>query len=162
VLASCAYPFGLTLGRFNAVGSRATLDGTAYIAREHPDDFAVIDWLRRNVAGLPVILEATGDPYSYYARFSANTGLPTLMGWANHEGLWRSHEHDVEQRKSEVRRIYDAPTLAEITPLLDSYGAQYIVVGELERKDHPRGVDKFGALPVAFRQGNTVVYRRGS
>ncbi|MBI1818543.1 MAG: hypothetical protein HYR72_26460 [Deltaproteobacteria bacterium] len=162
VAACCAYPLGLTANHANGAAGRATLDGTAYLQREHPDDFAAIDWLRKNVSGLPVIVEATGDPYSYYARFSANTGLPTLMGWANHEGLWRSHEHDVEQRKSEVRRIYDAPTLAEITPLLDSYGAQYIVVGELERKDHPRGVDKFGALPVAFRQGNTVVYRRGS
>ena len=30
-----------------------------------------------------MVLEASGDPYSYYARASANTGLPTVLGWAN-------------------------------------------------------------------------------
>ncbi|MBI4516151.1 MAG: hypothetical protein HY699_10105 [Deltaproteobacteria bacterium] len=160
VLASCAYPLGITAGRAAGASARATLDGTAYLAREHPDDFAAIDWLRRSVRGLPVILEATGDPYSYYARFSANTGLPTVMGWANHEGLWRSHEPEVEQRKSEVRRVYDAATLDEVAALLDRYRVEYIAVGDLERKDHARGLQKFSALPVAFGQGNTTVYRR--
>jgi YYY domain-containing protein len=157
--ASAAYPLGLSLEREGAVGPRETLDGTAYLARDHPDDFAAIDWLRRTQKDLPVILEATGDPYSYYARFSANTGLPTVMGWANHEGLWRSHTREVEERKSEVRNIYNAGTLDEIKPLLDRFHVHYIVVGSLERKDHPRGIEKFAALPVAFRHGDTVIYR---
>ena len=160
LVASSAYPIGLSAGRAGGVGDRETIDGTAYLAREHPDDFAAIEWLRHNVGDLPVILEASGNPYSYYARFSANTGLPTVMGWANHEGLWRSHDRDVETRKSEVNRIYNAPTLDEVAPLLDSYHVQYIIVGELERKDYPHGVEKFASLPVAFRHGNTVVYRR--
>jgi YYY domain-containing protein len=162
MMASAAYPLGLTLNRWGGAGARATLDGTAYLAREHPDDFAAIDWLRRTVHGLPVILEATGDPYSYYARFSANTGLPTVMGWANHEGLWRSHEPEVEQRKAEVRRSYDAVRVEDIAPVLDRYRVEYVLVGDLERKDHARGIEKFSAWPVAFRQGNTTVYRRGN
>jgi YYY domain-containing protein len=161
VVASAAYPFGLTVARARGIGERATLDGTAYIAREHPDDFAAIDWMRRSVKGLPVILEATGDPYSYYARFSANTGLPTVMGWANHEGLWRSHEREVEQRKADVRRIYGASTLEEVAPLLDRYQVELIAVGDLERQDHGSGIGKFASLPVAFRHGGTTVYRRG-
>jgi len=159
LIASCAYPFGLSVGRANYVGRNGTLDGNAYLAREHPDDYAAIDWLRRNVSGLPVLLEASGDPYSYYARFSANTGLPTVMGWANHEGLWRSHESDVERRKSDVRKIYSANSLDEARALLDQYHVEYLLVGDLERKDFPTGLDKFAALPVAFRQGNTIVYR---
>ena len=89
-VASCAYPIGITATRLEhrvCAALRSTAPSTS--AREHPDDFAVIKWMRENVTGLPVILEATGNPYSYYARFSSNTGLPTVMGWANHEGLWR-------------------------------------------------------------------------
>jgi uncharacterized membrane protein len=138
-----------------------TLDGTAYLEREHPDDFAGVKWLRENVAGLPVILEATGNPYSYYARFSSNTGLPTVMGWANHEGLWRGDHSIVEQRRREVRQMYESASLDAVQSLLDERRVAYVIVGELERKDHPGGgLEKFGLLPVAFRKGDTVVYKR--
>ena len=125
-----------------------------------PDDFAAIEWLRANVPGQAVILEATGNPYSYFARFSANTGLPTILGWANHEGLWRGHDQTVMKRRDDVMRIYNGTTLAEVQPLLDRYGVQYILVGDVEREEHPAGLDKFAELPVAFRSGGTVIYRR--
>jgi len=159
-LASCAYPIGITATRLRGRFAPVTLDGTEYLSREHPDDFAAIRWVRENVTDLPVVLEATENPYSYYARFSSNTGLPTVMGWANHEGLWRSHEPGVEQRKAEVIRMYKAPTLEEITPLLDRYHVKFVIVGELERKDYGSGVDKFQALHVAFARGGTTVYER--
>ncbi|GIW39922.1 MAG: hypothetical protein KatS3mg076_0499 [Candidatus Binatia bacterium] len=157
-LGACFYPVGLTRTRLGSPWPR-TLDGNAYLAREHPDDFAAIEWLRENVRGLPVVLEATGDPYSYYARISSNTGLPTVMGWANHEGLWRGHDPDVEKARKDVLRIYQAPTLGEVAPLLDAYGVRYVVVGELERKDYGEaGLAKFRELPVAFSHGGTTVY----
>jgi YYY domain-containing protein len=160
-LISCAYPVGITATRLSGRGAPSTLDGTAYLEREHPDDFAVVKWMRENISDLPVVLEATGNPYSYYARVSSNTGLPTVLGWANHEGLWRSHENEVGQRSTEVTRMYNAPTLAEVAPLLDRYHVQYIVVGELERKDYQTaGLAKFSELAVAFSQGGTTLYRR--
>jgi YYY domain-containing protein len=161
LLASCAYPVGITATRLSGRMQPETLDGTAYLEREHPDDFAAIKWLRENVRGLPVILEATGDPYSYYARFSSNTGLPTVMGWSNHEGLWRSHEADVNQRRTDVARIYNAPTLEEITGLLNEYHIQYIAVGDLEHKDYQKaGVEKLAQLKIAFARGGTTIYQR--
>jgi len=160
-LISCAYPVGITATRLSGRMVPSTLDGTAYLEREHPDEFAVIKWMRENIADLPVIIEATGNPYSYYARFSANTGLPTVMGWGNHEGLWRSHENEVGQRATDVARIYNAPTLAEVATLLDRYHVQYVIVGELERKDYQAdGLSKFTALPVVFSHGGTTLYRR--
>jgi YYY domain-containing protein len=160
-LVSCAYPIGITATRLSGRSVPRTLDGTEYLEREHPDEFAAIKWLRENITGLPVILEATGNPYSYYARFSSNTGLPTVMGWGNHEGLWRSHENEVGQRSTEVARIYNAPSLAEVTSLLDRYHVQYIAVGEIERKDYQAaGLQKFKELPIAFSTGGTTIYRR--
>lgn len=160
-LAGTAYPLSMSLTRMNFRPIPKTLDGNEYLAREHPDDFAAIEWLRENVDGMPVVLEASGNPYSYYARISSNVGIPTVMGWSNHEGLWRSHDPSVGQRQAHVRQIYAATTLSEVEPLLERYEVRYIVVGELERKDFPEpALQKFAALEEVFRQGGTVVYRR--
>jgi YYY domain-containing protein len=161
LLAACAYPVGVTATRLVHRMSPVTLDGNEYLQREHPDEFAAIQWIRGHVTDLPVILEATGNPYSYYARFSSNTGLPTVLGWGNHEGLWRGHEQAVGQRTQDVARMYNAASLDEITPLLDRYHVQYIAVGELERKDYQAaGLAKFAALKVAFARGGTTIYQR--
>jgi YYY domain-containing protein len=161
LLASCAYPIGITTTRLTHRPIPPTIDGTEYLEREHPEDFAAIDWLRNNVDGLPVILEATGNPYSYYARFSSNVGLPTVMGWANHEGLWRDHEQEVGRRRTDVVRLYSAPTLAEVQELLERYDIKYIAVGELERKEYPaEGLAKFAELKEVFKRGNTAIYER--
>ena len=161
LIATCAYPVGITATRLHNRVVAATLDGTEYLSREHPDEFAAVRWMRETVPDLPVVLEATGDPYSYYARFSSNTGLPTVMGWANHEGLWRNNDHSIAARRADVVRMYNAPTLADAQALLDRYEVKYIVVGELERKDYQAaGLAKFAQLPVAFSHGGTTVYRR--
>ena len=75
-LVSCAYPVGITATRLSGRMVPSTLNGTEYLEREHPDEFAVVKWMRENITDLPVILEATGNPYSYYARFSATPACP--------------------------------------------------------------------------------------
>lgn len=161
--AGCVYPLSMSVTRMTLRPIPNTLDGLEYLQREHPDDFGAIDWLRRHVDGMPVVLEASGNPYSYYARVSSNTGLPTIMGWANHEGLWRSHDRAVRDREAEVRRIYEANSLDDVREALHRYAVRYVVVGELERKDHGAsgGLAKFEALPVVVRSGQTVVYDLG-
>jgi YYY domain-containing protein len=157
--ASLCYPLGITLDRMG--NPFRTLDGNAYLERHHADDYAAIRWLRDNLDGQQVILEATGNPYSYFARFSSNTGLPTVLGWANHEGLWRKGNQEVGTRSGDVARIYNAPSLAEVEALLDRYGVEYVLVGQLEREHYkPEGLDKFGSLEVVFRHGQTTVYKR--
>jgi len=161
ILAACAYPVGVSTTRVVHAMTAATLDGNEYLQREHPDDFAAVQWLRENVSNLPVILEATGNPYSYYARFSSNTGLPTVLGWANHEGLWRNNDQRITTRRTDVTQIYNTPSLADAKALLDRYQVRYVVVGELERKDYQAaGLAKFTALPVAFSRGGTTIYQR--
>lgn len=161
--AGCVYPLSMSVTRMTLRPIPNTLDGLEYLRREHRDDYGAIAWLRENVAGMPVVLEASGNPYSYYARVSSNTGLPTVMGWANHEGLWRSHDPSVRAREADVRRIYDARSFDEVRELLDRYRVRYVVVGELERKDHGAsgGLAKFESLPVVMRSGNTIVYDLG-
>ncbi|MGH7787537.1 MAG: DUF2298 domain-containing protein [Candidatus Binatia bacterium] len=158
VAMTACYPLGITLDRMGSPWR--TLDGNAYLRREHPGDYGAIEWLRANVPGQDVILEATGNPYSYFARFSSNTGLPTVLGWANHEGLWRGHDNSVLARRDDVIRMYNATTLAEILPLLDRYQVRYILIGDLEREQHRPGLEKFTELTEVYRSGDTVIYRR--
>src|SRR6185369_12135668 len=52
--ASACYPLGILSDR---VSRSLTLDGNAYLRREHPDDFAALDWLRHNAQLDDVLLE---------------------------------------------------------------------------------------------------------
>ena len=57
------------------------LDGLNFLKKEYPDDYALVEWLRKNIDGQPTVLEANGDSYTYYGRISMATGLPTIQGW---------------------------------------------------------------------------------
>ena len=56
-----------------------TLDGTAYLARNNPDEVAAMAWLRQ--APLGVVAEAIGGSYTQFARMAVNSGQPTVLGW---------------------------------------------------------------------------------
>jgi YYY domain-containing protein len=155
--ASACYPLGITSDRLR--GRTWTLDGNAYLQREHPDDYAALNWLRANAQLQDVLLEATGNPYSYFARFSSNSGNPTVLGWANHEGLWRGHDQEVTRRHTDVVRMYNSTSLDEARALLDQYKVHWVIVGDLEHETYKReGLEKFARLDVAFRSGRTTIY----
>jgi YYY domain-containing protein len=156
--ASLCYPMGVIglrwLGR-----TTASLDGMAYLDREHPSDAGAIRWLATHVQGTPVVLEATGDPYSYFARVSSNTGLPTLLGWANHEGVWRGSDPRIERRSRDVESLYGDADFRRAGPLLDRYQVRYVFIGELERQRFSAdGLDKYSRHPEVFER----VYRSGT
>ena len=56
------------------------LNATSFLSHDFTEDVAGIKWLKKNVKGSPVVLEANGDSYSGYERVSAMTGLPTVLG----------------------------------------------------------------------------------
>jgi uncharacterized membrane protein len=142
-------------GRLGAPGEKLpswvpTLDGTAFLRHDHPDDRLGIEWIEKNLKDTDTILEATGEPYSYYGRVSACTGISTVLGWGNHEALWRDNSwKTITERTADVDTIYKTPDKNAIRPLLEKYGVNYIYVGELEKqKFSPAGTTGFRA---AFR-----------
>ena len=139
----------------------ATLDGLAHVARFNPDEYAAIHWLRENVSGTPVILEAVGGQYSAYGRISAATGLPTLLGWAGHQYQWRGATPEPARRDPAVRDIYTLSDWPTTAALLDQYDVTFIYVGNLEREAYGQQVaDKFAnRLEIAFQSGNVTIYR---
>jgi YYY domain-containing protein len=118
-------------------------------------------------------------------RFSAQTGIPTLMGWGNHEGQWRGStlpelidtriEDGVRRdRFTDAREVYTTQDWARAWQIIDRYGIDYIVVGNAERTmiqelanndatallQYQQGLDKFSqVLSPVCQAGGTVVYR---
>jgi len=143
----------------------ATLDGLAYLNRYNPSEYEAIQWLRQRAdesATPPVVLEAVGGQYSSFGRVSANTGLPTLLGWPGHEWQWRGSDHpEPGRRESIVEQIYTAPDLSMVAFLLDEFDVAYIYVGDLEREKYgPVGLEKFAErLSVAFANDRVTIYR---
>ena len=148
------------------------------------DDRAAIAWLQHNVAGTPILVEAHAAGGGVAGRVAAYTGLPTLLAQRAYQAqqrrvtmqttVWAASGRDVATRPPSVlaRRahlvalLYNDPEPAHGLQLIQQYGVAYVVVGHNERALYaPAGLQKFdtlahqGALQVAFRQGDTTVYR---
>ncbi|MFH1559860.1 MAG: DUF2298 domain-containing protein [Chloroflexota bacterium] len=138
-----------------------TLNGMAYMADarytfDHGRgseklawDYEAIQWLRgQNIKGSPVVLEGQGELYrSLHGRVSIYTGLPTVLGWDNHQSQQRGYGPIIGERIGDVRRIYSTTSTEETLELLDKYRVEYIYVGELERHYYPQmGLDKFDRM----------------
>jgi len=91
------------------------------------------------------------------------TGLPTLIGWANHESQWRgSYFTQVSHRLDDLRTIYQSRDWENIQDLLDAYQVEYVVVSELEREWYrPLQETKFVQnMRVVLQAGDLTLYRR--
>ncbi|MCP5096495.1 MAG: hypothetical protein GY943_13160 [Chloroflexi bacterium] len=144
----------------------ATLDGLARLRTYNQDEYDAILWLQNNTTGTPVVLEATGGAYSDYGRVAANTGLPTVLGWANHEFQWRgSDTPEPGAREPIIREIYSRPFWENTGFFLNQYDVEYIYVGGLEVSSYGvegvlLGKEKFDAqLEVAYQNNSVTIYR---
>jgi YYY domain-containing protein len=138
-----------------------TLNGLAYMAdaRYNFDDnrgsntlrwdYEAIEWLRgTGIKGSPVVLEGQGVLYrTLHSRVSIYTGLPTLLGWDNHQSQQRGYGPVITERVGDIRRIYSTVNRETALGLLDKYQVEYIYVGELERHYYiEQGLAKFEAM----------------
>jgi YYY domain-containing protein len=162
--------------------SSATLDGMAYMsnaiyddAPENRDpvnvplanDLAAIDWLRLNIDGSPVVLEATLPGYRWGSRVSVYTGLPTVLGWDWHETQQRpGFGMMIAERRTDVQRMLgEATSFGAIRPLLDKYHVRLIYIGDLERAYYDEAaLAKFdaaarqGEISIIYQQSGVTIY----
>jgi len=144
--AALLYPAAATLSRLQQKDGPFSLDARHAIGRRSGSDLQAIEWLRKNAPAGTVVLEASGDPYSEFARISSHTGIPTVLGWANHESLWRAHDQEVLERLGQVRLFYTSGDPAVGQAILRRYGVTHVVLGDLERRTYP-GADSVAAFP---------------
>jgi YYY domain-containing protein len=162
--------------RFDGDTTPLTLSGEAFIAGatyrdakgvvDLAADFQGIEWLRQNVQGSPVVLEANTPTYRWGGRVSIYTGLPSVVGWQWHQEQQRwGYREDVGRRIRDVSTIYRTEDTRQAISLLARYNVRYVYLGQLERLYYPGpGIEKFaGALaeylePV-FTSEAVTIYR---
>jgi YYY domain-containing protein len=158
--AASLYPATAIASRLRQNDAPFSLDARKALGRRNPGDLAAIQWLEKNAPPGSVVMEATGNPYTEYARISSHTGIPTVMGWANHEGLWRSNAPEVPARIEEVRGFYSAADPAVARGILNKRRVTHVILGDLERTTYP-DAPRVAAFPFLehVHGGATAVYR---
>ncbi len=161
LLGGLLYPLGATWTKLGGFQGPATLDGEAWLESVAPNEARAIRWLREQVPGRPVVVEAVGDDYTEYARVSTFAGLPTLIGWVGHELQWRGPLAEFGRRQEAAEAIYRRADLSAVVPLLQSLRAEYVYVGRLELEKYGAAVrERFeGHLEPVFRSGEVTIYR---
>lgn len=164
IVGGLSYTTAATVSKANGFTGTATLNGTDYVARQRPQQYALIQWLRTEAAPEAIIVEAAGSSYTTQNWISAHTGLQSLLGWAGHERQWRGSGDLAAARDGVVQSIYTAFDAAEIRRLLETYGIDYVVVGPDERDKYgvgPAVLDVLDSLMVrAFENDAYIVYGR--
>ncbi|MBF6591031.1 MAG: hypothetical protein IVW57_10965, partial [Ktedonobacterales bacterium] len=154
-----------------------SLDGMAYMRGWYPSDYAAITWMNDHIAGDPTIVEATNGPYQWYGRVAEYTGLPSVLGWSDHEAEQR-YGPQVYARQTDVQAFYAGTDPSAALAFLNFYGVRYVYVGELERTCFmttgqenrcvpmtPAALTKYdtlersGALRTVYRAPGTVIYQ---
>ena len=158
-LATLSHPLAAVVVRLKSEGG--TLDGLAWMARETPGDRLAVTWIRRHMKSDAAIAEATGNPYSDYGRIGVATGRPTLLGWGNHEGLWRAESGDAEirSREHDLRTIYGSMDIPAVLEVVRRRKIDLLVLGPLELKTY--GSNAFptrGAFQKVFDENGTALY----
>ena len=169
LVAGAIYPVVGSFQRTNHFAYRTnSLDGLAYMQTSDPADYYGIQWLNSNVQGDPVIVEALGPDYSDYARISAFTGMPTIMGWVGHEYQWRVNwlnkdinAADFNGRAHDINTIYTDKSPEVVLSLMAHYQAQYLYVGPLEEETY-LGADlhRFSSfMQVVYSNQGVTIYK---
>ncbi len=143
-----------------------TLDGAAWLEESHPADYAAIQWLNANVEGRPVIAETPGDErraYTYEGRIAAHTGLPTVLGWADHEKQWRGTSGEQDRRAQALEALFTTENPERAREVIAQYQIAYIYIGPVESARYPdAGLTKFAAMfPRVYESAQVVIYRTG-
>jgi uncharacterized membrane protein len=165
------YPFAASNVKTGGFRGYFTLDGTDFLKTmsykgrlSALGDYQAIQWLKANVKGNPVILEAYGPEYTEFARISSFTGLPTVLGWPGHELQWRGTWDEAGKRQSDVDIIYTSTDMNQALEMMKKYDIKYIYVGALERDKYaanPAGLEKFSQFMdiVYANKIDTVIYK---
>ena len=134
-LLSCGYFSMGTAEHFGDVADRsgyAGIDAEIPVEQMLPEDAGAIRWLEENAEGQPHILEAHIGTGGICGRVSSLTGLPTVLGWYDHERQFFPDSEDVDRRRQDVRSAYTGTGETLVRHILEQYGIRYVFVGHEE------------------------------
>jgi uncharacterized membrane protein len=156
----CIYPYFSIPSGYANLNNRKSLDGIKYLQTIKPEDYNAINWINQNIKGQPVILEAQGDSYTDFARISANTGLPTILGWTVHEWLWRGSYDLPASRFDDISKLYESKDLKQTKNIIDKYNISYIYIGGMENEKYKISEEKFLILgKLIYSKNGTKIFK---
>ena len=144
-----------------------TLNGTAYLDSRSPEEMEAITWLQSAAPG--VVVEAvspTGGSYQWppgYARVSALSGMPAVLGWTGHESQWRGGSEEMGSRQPDIERLYCSRNIEEAIEIIDRYNIRYVFVGLLEHSTYKpnQGSCPTGIIESKFELSFNQVFANG-
>jgi YYY domain-containing protein len=138
--------------------SEWTFDGNRHIELYSPGEMAAIRWLQE--APMGVVAESIGGSYTGYARISAHTGLPTVLGWPGHESQWRGGSEEMGTREADIRTLYLTSNWEEAKRIIEEYDICYVYIGSLEHGVYRVNEVKFqGHLNTVFQDEGVIIYK---
>jgi uncharacterized membrane protein len=149
-----------------------TLDGAPNML-ESDNDYAVIMCLAELIGDDDNVVVVEASIGSYWAdpelrdtgRVGALLGIPTVLGWENHENQWRGATYNEVRgtRPQDIQTLYNERRWDVVQPIINRYGIDYILYGYAERATFdPIGELKFiENLEVVCESGDSRVYRVG-
>ncbi len=134
---------GRTLDSYNTIveGEMGTHYINGVFSKESEERTKVLEdmikWVIENTEGDAVIAQMPTTAYKPFATISAFTGRPAVIGWANHEWLWRNggtleYPQIVAERVEDMKRLYSTDSEAEAREIIEKYDIDYIYVGYTE------------------------------
>ena len=157
---SVTYPIHASLMKAQASPVTGSLDGLAAARASRPTEVAVADWMRVTAPRNAVLLEAPGRAYSGDSRISTWTGIPTVVGWTQHQELWRGAQEQISARVADVDLAYTTNDPETFRAVVDRYGVTHVIFGDSERRRYGKEAEarlhkRFGAV---FKVGTTSVF----
>jgi YYY domain-containing protein len=165
ILAGLVYPIVAGWAKMNdryVSNSPTGLNGMNYMRRATYDennqqlilrwDYDAIQWMRQNIEGSPVIMEANTGLYRWGNRYSIYTGLPTVIGWDWHTKQQYSLLPGdlIDYRIGLVKEFYNTPDPERAMEIASRYDVSYVIIGGLERAVYdPNGLNKFEGMAQA-------------
>lgn len=150
LLGGLIFPTVAILVKTQGFSNQPGLDGMAYLERYYPGDYQAVKWIRTHLSPDSVILERWGESYTLTGRISTNTGIPTVLGWAGHEIIWRSNTTLVNQRIRDVNTLYTTQNTTQARRLLEQYHITHIYTGAIEH-------EKYKDRLLAWKRNTTLL-----
>jgi hypothetical protein len=125
---------------------------TLYVS---PDDQAAARWIREN---LPIDALVQTDPWARarnewaFVTVFAERRMPTGIG------IFELNPTRFDQNVNRIRIVFRSLDVNQAFGYCERMNIEYLYVGDIERRTHGAGVDKFDAHPDKFQ----LVYRSGS